>query len=286
MKLNLSNRIFHIGYNNDLPFTGIDDQRQTFDGIEVQLLQTLSDYFNFQIKFINCHGVYGSLSTNSSNWTGIIGKVMNNEFDLAIGGILLSYDRSLAINFLYPHWVDHLSFATPPPIENYIDYLILLRPFEWTVWFCLSMIMVIFFLYDNLFKQFYHQQQQQHQHDSLLWINLTYLLRQPYSLLKNLSISMKIIVILWIFATMIISNLYGGFLYSILTIPISLTIDTIDKLAIASKQNHIIVLGFQSTEVYTSLYVGIFFLLKCYSLIMNNDSFFLVFFPSSDQIYD
>jgi hypothetical protein len=45
-------------------------------GYEAKLIQTLSDYFNFTHKIINCANDWGIQLPNKT-WTGIIGKIVS-----------------------------------------------------------------------------------------------------------------------------------------------------------------------------------------------------------------
>ena len=53
--------------NGTLRFTG---------GYEVELLNSMKQYFNFQYKIVDCKQVWGNYINGT--WTGLIGKVFDN----------------------------------------------------------------------------------------------------------------------------------------------------------------------------------------------------------------
>ena len=53
--------------NGTLLFTG---------GFEVELLNSMKEFFNFQYKIVDCNQFWGNYINGT--WTGIIGKVFDN----------------------------------------------------------------------------------------------------------------------------------------------------------------------------------------------------------------
>jgi hypothetical protein len=45
-------------------------------GYEVELIKSLSQYFNFTYRLINCNEVWGELLPNKT-WNGVIGKIVS-----------------------------------------------------------------------------------------------------------------------------------------------------------------------------------------------------------------
>ena len=71
--------IFSIFYFQLLPYSFLEKDYITgetilTEGIEMQFLNELSKYFNFNYKVVNCNNTWGS--NINGNWTGIIGQVL------------------------------------------------------------------------------------------------------------------------------------------------------------------------------------------------------------------
>jgi hypothetical protein len=45
-------------------------------GVGVQLMQVMSNYFNFTYKIINCYNEWG-IQLSNKTWNGVIGKIVS-----------------------------------------------------------------------------------------------------------------------------------------------------------------------------------------------------------------
>uniref|UniRef100_A0A6P6Y957 Glutamate receptor ionotropic, kainate 5-like n=1 Tax=Dermatophagoides pteronyssinus TaxID=6956 RepID=A0A6P6Y957_DERPT len=243
MKSLILNRTLTIAYTNTLPYSKIDNNHQA--GIEYELLKTLSEIFQFKMIFIDCKDDYGIRQPNG-NWTGIMGKIFNNEANIGIGGIVVTFNRISAIKFLYPHWLDSLTFGTTIP-HNHVPLDIYFQPFTPIVWLCLFISLILFPVL-NL----YHQYEQNNNYAfNLLWINLSLLLRQPYYSRIRLTLSQKMTIITWMLSLIILTNIYSSYLCARFAIKNYNVIDTCDKLADACDNNEIIPLLEEKTVVFS-----------------------------------
>lgn len=183
------------------------------------------------------------------------------------------YERTLFISFLDTYWMDRLAFAVRPQ-QTHVYFDILLRPFDNDVWFYLLATFLLFFIFDYVMIRFFPPEspfstdRQIYSSANLYWIDFCLLCRQPYPWLSRLKLSTKICTIIFAFSIFILSNYYGGGLCSLLTIPASVSIDNVNKLADACRSNRIIPLSldvnyFKKMEVYL-------FESNFYSLLMND----------------
>nr|XP_027199916.1 probable glutamate receptor [Dermatophagoides pteronyssinus] len=254
MKLNLEQKLFKIGFMNvfylielELPFFAINpiNPNESY-GIDGKLFKTLSNYFNFSIQYVA--GENFGIQSGPGNFSGVLGKILEEELDFGVGGFVISYERMLFIPFLETYWMDRLAFVIRPQ-QPYLAFDILLRPFELDVWLCLLATFLLFFIFDQLKNRLFSPKssvsigQQIDSLDNLCWINFCLLYRQPYPWLTRLRLSAKICAISFIFSISVLSNNYGGGLCSLLALPASSSIDNLDKLADACRSNHIIPLA-------------------------------------------
>lgn len=229
----------------------IDDYK-VIDGDEARMIMEMSKHFNFSIKWI--HSKQFGLLTENNTWTGLFGMFERNEIDLAIGRILETYNRRLIADFLYAHFVDDSTFAIQP--LNTIDHVqldLLIRPFESDVWLTFLFLLILFGLFNFLLKSMTITNEKiQH---NIIWINLCLLTGQPYTLMKYTPFSIRLSTIVWALGTKILYNYYQGSLSSMLAIQNDYIIDTIDKLAMASKTGLVLPMLISHTSIVTLLSV-------------------------------
>ncbi|KAH9416362.1 hypothetical protein DERP_000867 [Dermatophagoides pteronyssinus] len=238
---NLSNITLRIGFTHNIlaSLLSYDDSIENYkviDGDEARMMIEMSKHFNFSIQWK--HSKRFGILTENNTWTGLFGMFQQNEIDLAIGGILQTYNRQMIADFLYPHFIDKSTFAIQPSNtidynSDYVRFNLLIRPFTLDVWLAFLFILILFgFL--NFFLKLIPNTNKKIKHN-IIWINLCLLTGQPYTLMKFTPISVRLSAIIWAFGIKILYNYYQGSLCSILTIQDDNIIDTIDELAMASK---------------------------------------------------
>ncbi|TRY75000.1 hypothetical protein TCAL_04945, partial [Tigriopus californicus] len=111
-------------------------------GVDVDLIQILSEAFGFTYRIIT-EPVMGSLIPNSNNqWLGVVGSVKNGTSTIGIGNPALDAGRYLAVDYsVMMYTIDTNFIATypkpTPPYEN------LLKPFSAYLWVCLIFTLVV-----------------------------------------------------------------------------------------------------------------------------------------------
>ena len=107
-------------------------------GRDVDTYTTLSKILNFelQVSYITPFGGWGILYPNGSG-TGAIGRVITREADFTIGNILLKFDRTQAMGFSYPYFIEQLVLMIPPG-KSLTSFRKLFRPFQFQVWITLG----------------------------------------------------------------------------------------------------------------------------------------------------
>lgn len=171
---------------------------------------------------------------------------------MGVGGFALTYFRKKALNALYPHWVDFITFAIISPARFYnheFGVTILLKPFFPLVWYCLVATFILFFLL-NQFKNLLNQTIQLNETNdktkllfmnrNLVWINWSYLFGQPIKQFKLIDLSIKLCIGSWLLAVILLRNFYGGYLCAINIRPSWKKLNTIEKFVDACESKRII----------------------------------------------
>ncbi|XP_075586650.1 glutamate receptor ionotropic, kainate 4 isoform X2 [Dermatophagoides farinae] len=255
MKLNLMGKIFRIGINYYSPFTAIDLNQtlsasrssSTTNGIEIEMLNTMANYFNFSYKLINYNGIYGDpIDHNYINgtWTGIVAGLIANKIDLGIGGITHKYERQKVIKFLYPHWIDRLTYATTMPEHEQLYLDRFFHPFHSFVWIMLIIVFISFTIFNWLDCYLWIDKKRK---NSFVWSMMGTLLRQPLSssswITNEQRQSKKCLFIIWLLSTIILTSAYSGCLLSNIAIPESKYIDNIWKLIDSLQTEQLLMIG-------------------------------------------
>ncbi|XP_027202021.2 glutamate receptor ionotropic, kainate glr-3-like isoform X2 [Dermatophagoides pteronyssinus] len=237
-KLNLAGQQFRVGFNVGVPFLRMSGWNETnhsyknIDGIDSWILRILMEYYNITFQLNNCYGQYGIKNENGTSWTGLIGKIVRNEIDIGIGGVMLSQERYDSINFLHSYWITHYTFATTKSTYD-TNLFKFLQPFQMEIWYCLIILLLSTWIIDQIFKHFIRS------NSNLIIITLMLLIQRPYRK-RNLNSSDKLWIFIFSIISLIIVNHYSGNLGSMLTIRDMIEINSIDQLADECQQRKII----------------------------------------------
>ncbi|KAH9394614.1 hypothetical protein TYRP_004669 [Tyrophagus putrescentiae] len=215
-------------------FLNWDQKKQKYEGrggMEIQLIETLGDYFNFSYEIINCNNHWGNLLPNNK-WNGIIGELSTEQADLGVGGITLTYDRSKAVPYLYPHVVTSVTFITPAPSTAPNLYLAF-KPLSFDVWMGFLMSLLICALFDLLYNWVHRDYGS---YVKIFWLSMYSMFRQQCSSSGRETSSMNTWMFFWSTAAFVLTTGYAGCLCSLITIPQKMkTLDTVLELADAVK---------------------------------------------------
>ena len=122
----------------------------------------------------------------------------------------MTNERSEAVLFSYPHFINSVTFTTP--IADRIGYSSsLLGPFEPKIWLFLFSLVSIAFLYGFCLKQEIQKSSQ------IQWSVVSIILGQPIPAFKSRLFSMRFLISCWLFSALILKNFYSGELFSLMT---------------------------------------------------------------------
>ena len=209
----------------------------SYSGAELKILNVLMQQLNFRVTFYSPDdGRWGSRNLETGEWDGMILEIMLDKADVALGGIVGTYDRNQVIDYVKSYSRECLTFITPQAKEL-PKWMVLEIAFEWEVWIgvILSLILAPFVL-NFVTKKV-----------SLFTIENEYFHNMPNAIFtvsrfifqispeeEPLHTSTRIFVAsLWIF-TVIVTVAYRSMLTSLLSVPMfEQPIDTLHELALS-----------------------------------------------------
>ncbi|XP_027205012.2 glutamate receptor ionotropic, NMDA 2C-like [Dermatophagoides pteronyssinus] len=257
-RLNLANHTFRVGVFQYPPYIRLNEHGQVVAGIEGHLLKILENYFNFTsilIRFEN----YGHKNHNGT-WTGMIGEIFANRMDISFSSTAMIYERYVDIDFLYPHWFDRYTYATLPPDELSVNnFDIFIRPFGMKVWFCIGLTFLLFTIFERIkylmaitanLNRFSNIKSSANHH--LVHIGIHLLFNQSYPNINRMNLAKKLIFIIWALCTVVLTNYYCSYLFSMISVPPNMAIDTMDKLVDACQSHQINIFGPDHTFISDS----------------------------------
>ncbi|XP_075589664.1 uncharacterized protein LOC124495716 isoform X2 [Dermatophagoides farinae] len=238
---------YYSQFNNP-PFTMfLSSSLKLTRGSEAHFIETLSSYFNFSFRLVNCKLSWGKKYPNGS-WDGMIGLLTDKKIDMGLGGTLVDYDRWKAVSFLYPQTATSITFVTAAPSLTLSSHNLIFRPFPLFVWLSFLITLFVCYIFDHIQRK-YNQNK-----INIFWISLVQLFHQDSFRRMTFPRHISIYIILWNFASFILTIAYAGCLYSMIAAPsYSKTIDTVNQLYTEIKSGHIIITSFNSSQ-YANFY--------------------------------
>ena len=125
-------------------------------------------------------------------------------------------ERHTVIDYIYPLYIDSLTFVSPQPTyQTHIDLLKIFHPIVWIL--LIISILLLFFVF-NYFNQ-------------NLWTILIALMRQTIKTKLIKCNKIRLLLGVWLISCLVLTTSFAGLLYSQITCPIEITVETIDDLS-------------------------------------------------------
>ncbi len=143
----LQNRSINIGYIIDNPYSNnCTDPSDTLEcplpGLAVEFAAMVCSFLNFRCRFSpQNHTNYG-IKINET-FDGLIGQLIDNEFDVLIPSISPSTDRSGIIDLGVPVFIEQQVMFTRYPQINLFGVDSLIFSFSWQLWLLVFATMLI-----------------------------------------------------------------------------------------------------------------------------------------------
>ncbi|XP_063889783.1 glutamate receptor ionotropic, kainate 2-like isoform X1 [Scylla paramamosain] len=108
---------------------------ERYEGFCVDLIHKVSEIigFNYTIKAAD-DGLYGNLDETTGKWRGMIGELVNQKADLAIGDLTVTYEREKVVDFTMPWMNLGISILYQKAIRKPPSLFAFLSPFSADVW--------------------------------------------------------------------------------------------------------------------------------------------------------
>lgn len=165
----------------------------------------------------------------NGNWTGIIGMLQREEVDMGIGKLMVTYERSLTVDYCYPYLYGPTTFVTDKPEYTSSSYAVLYA-FSFPVWIAVFASFIVVLLAS------YASARQKTGFQSLLLMMYGILMEKSMKS-KCSKPSSKLLLFLWIGSTMFLTVAYKAVLLSFLSSPTLTGIRDISQLSKASESN-------------------------------------------------
>lgn len=182
-------------------------------GLEAEYVKTLSTSLRFNVEVLYPEdGEWGRELPNGS-WTGLVGMVLRNESDIALGGIAVTEKRFKIISYSVPYRFTYLTFATnlPRQLPRFTTFL---YPFTIHLWIAIILLLLVMpFVYRFLLHK-------KRTLGNLFFDTVKSLLYEPMTAQYNCHVGDYFLQGTWSIGAMLISFSYAATLLSFLTIPL------------------------------------------------------------------
>lgn len=133
-------------YRQQTASTGILKGNDRFMGYCVDLTKKLSEMigFTYELRLVKDHK-FGAKDSNGT-WNGMVGELVRNEAQLAVGSLTISWQREQAIGFSMPFMNMGISIMIKKPKKEKPGVFSFLAPLDSNIWLC------VILAYSNVFN--------------------------------------------------------------------------------------------------------------------------------------
>ncbi|XP_032238520.2 glutamate receptor 3 isoform X2 [Nematostella vectensis] len=140
-----NDRVIIVTTKEDAPFMIMKDNasllkgNDRFMGFSKDLLDLLAEKLNVKYEIrISKEKSYGSVK--NGEWRGILGELVRQEADIAIGPITITAEREQVIDFSKPFLDFRIAMILQKPLEEDVDLFAFLMPFQKDLWACCCLV--------------------------------------------------------------------------------------------------------------------------------------------------
>ncbi|XP_050461328.1 glutamate receptor ionotropic, kainate 2-like isoform X2 [Cataglyphis hispanica] len=255
VELNLQNRTFIVLISLTAPY-GYEKESWTtltgndrYEGFAVDLIDSISQISKFNYT-LQVEKDYGSYNNRTKKWSGMLGKIINDEADFAITDLTITEERQKAVDFTNPFMNLGISILYRKAGKQSPSLFSFLSPFSNEVWSYLIGVYIIvsllFFVMGRLCPAEWNnpypcieepeELDNQFTFKNAFWFAIGAIMQQG-SEIAPIGISTRMMASLWWFFCLIMVSSYTANLAAFLTVetPVQ-AFDNVEELA---KQKHI-----------------------------------------------
>lgn len=176
--------------------------------------------------------------------------------DIIIGGFHLTYQRSTIYDYLYPYFIDQTSIMTITHNKPRYNADQLLNPFDTYTWWAILFFLFLLPLWSIIISHLDPNSSKSILDSCSIWLYI--LLKQNVlNRLKHESRPTIIVSTTWIFATFLLTTIYGNYLLSMISIPHVYNINSLRRLSRHCQQDDMIVLIENNTTTMSIVQVNV-----------------------------
>ncbi|XP_014297240.1 glutamate receptor ionotropic, kainate 2 isoform X2 [Microplitis demolitor] len=143
-ELDLANQTFTVVISLLAPFNMLTESTTTktgndrYEGFAIDIIHELSKILHFNYTFVEqVDKVTGSPNPKTGKWSGMLGKIIDGEADLAITDLTITSDREKVVDFTMPFMHLGISILYKKPGTAAPSLFSFLSPLSGAVWLCL-----------------------------------------------------------------------------------------------------------------------------------------------------
>ncbi|XP_045104359.1 glutamate receptor ionotropic, delta-2-like [Portunus trituberculatus] len=217
---------------------GVGGRVEADAGIDVSILNTLSQTLNFTYEVVLEEGGQWGGPQADGTVTGMIGMVARGEAHLAINEITITGARETVVDFTRPYFMESSACTSPAPKERSRAFAVL-SPFTLQVWVSVGVsvmaVGLVLWVVSALTCHFHEKPTVTPLHD--LTFNMYRSLVVQSNRLPALLWPLRLVFAGWYLYCFYVSALYSGTLTAVLALPVyEKPIDSLADLLEASKQ--------------------------------------------------
>ncbi|XP_064089815.1 glutamate receptor-like [Macrobrachium nipponense] len=209
-------------------------------GIAVEIFKIVVQKMNYTYTYVTAgNDEWGRLLQNGT-WTGLIGMNVYGKSDMALGPFVVSWVRSLAVDYSSILYFDHNGIFLPRPRQEK-DLANFTRPLSAETWLALAVVLGLSAILGLVMNHLLSPPTRycSGELQSLLpkyesgfnpvWI-IAQLLNEPYPVIPPTHTG-RVFMVTWLIAAFIIDAAYVGVLTSILAVPrVTIPVDSLEDL--------------------------------------------------------
>ncbi|XP_031827369.1 glutamate receptor ionotropic, kainate 2 isoform X2 [Nomia melanderi] len=238
IELSLQNRTFIVLIAISHPYGMLKKSAEMmtgndrYEGFGIDIIQELSKMLGFNYTFeVQSDNVYGSLNKVTKKWSGMLGRIIAGEADLAITDLTITSEREAAVDFTMPFMNLGISILYRKPTKTPPSLFSFLSPFSAGVWWYLigsyiSVSLVLFVIgrlcpaeWNNPYPCIEEPEELENQFTfkNSLWFTIGSIMQQG-SEIAPIGLSTRMIATSWWFFCLIMVSSYTANLAAFLTV--------------------------------------------------------------------
>lgn len=188
------------------PYTFYNSSTKKFyEGIDFQIIQTLSESLNFSTEFI----------LQNKTLFHILQELMENDVELVVGGIDEDPNLAQYISATRPYFQDELTWCVRKVDFDY-DWLSFVYSFRASTWFLIAAVSINVMTFLYLYERYFEKKKSSFL--KIYFMIFGVLFNQNMGRTVSV-VSVRIVIMSYFGFALIISNTYQGFLFGKLTLP-------------------------------------------------------------------